>query len=93
MDLQIVQAAFMLGFVTIAAGAFCFFMERGDLAQAAAIAAVIYVVADILNKVGLGQRADCVHGGDQRGHRFVELFSRRFVRKTEANGCLGNVGL
>jgi sensory rhodopsin len=64
MDLQIVQAAFMLGFVAMAAGAFYFFMERGDIkpehrsvatyaAVIALIAAIMYyVMKDVVNFPG-----------------------------------------
>ena len=52
MDLQIVQAAFMLGFVAMAAGAFYFFMERGDLKpelrSVGTYAAVIALIAAIM---------------------------------------------
>ena len=52
MDLQIVQAAFMLGFVAMAAGAFYFFMERGDLkpehSTVGTYAAVIALIASIM---------------------------------------------
>lgn len=52
MDLQIVQAAFMLGFVAMAAGTFYFFMERGDLKpehrSVGSYAAVITLVAAIM---------------------------------------------
>lgn len=52
MDLQIVQAALMLGFVAMAAGAFYFFMERGDLKpehrSVASYAAVIALIAAIM---------------------------------------------
>lgn len=52
MDLQIVQAAFMLGFVAMAAGAFYFFMERGDLKPehrtVGTYAAVIALIASIM---------------------------------------------
>jgi sensory rhodopsin len=64
MDLQIVQAAFMLGFVAMAAGAFYFVMERGDIkpehrsvatyaAVIALIAAIMYyVMKDVVNFPG-----------------------------------------
>ena len=52
MDPQIVQAAFMLGFVAMAAGAFYFFMERGELKpeyrSVATYAAVIAFIAAIM---------------------------------------------
>lgn len=52
MDLQIVQASFMLGFVAMAAGAFYFFMERGDLKPehrtVGTYAAVIALIASIM---------------------------------------------
>ncbi len=52
MDLSIVQAFFMLGFVAMAAGTFYFFMERGDLKpehrMTATIAGVITFVASIM---------------------------------------------
>ena len=52
MDLQIVQAAFMLGFVAMAAGTFYFFMERGDLKpeyrSVGTYAAVISLIAAIM---------------------------------------------